>query len=71
MKKTLLAAVLATALISAVLLIRYSQVGRYREDELADVANGNSLLRSYSKESKMINEPMDAEDGSLYNAPFR
>jgi hypothetical protein len=30
-----------------------------------------SVLGSYEREANMIDEPMDAEDGSLYNAPFR
>jgi hypothetical protein len=61
--------VLSLALFAAVLLIRNSQ---YHAGELVGIAaNGDSLFRSYSKESKMINEPTDAEDGSLYNAPFR
>ncbi len=66
--KKFFALVVASALFSAVLL----QNSRYRATvELVDSADGNSLFRSYSKESKMINEPTDAEDGSLYNAPFR
>ena len=41
------------------------------EVQLSQQNAGDSLLRAYSKETKLIDEPMDAEDGSLYNAPFR
>ena len=41
------------------------------EEELEKVNAGEDLLRSYRNEVKMIDEPVDAENGSLYSAPFR
>ena len=62
---------IVTALVLSVsLAVWCAHVKVNRRIELADMS-GSALLRSYRKETKMIDGPMDAEDGSLYSAPFR
>jgi hypothetical protein len=62
---------LLVALVASVsIAVWFSQIAINQHVELVEVS-GNQLLRSYSKETRMIDGPMDAEDGSLYNAPFR